>query len=370
MRKILTQQMATEIVKQTTIRLKRNINIMDESGIIIASGNRKRINQAHFGAMEVLRTGKTLIIHEDELHQWIGSLPGINLPIEFQQQIIGVIGITGKPEEIMEFGELVKMITEMMIQQSFVTAQLEWKQRLKEQIFEDMIKETYQLKSIEQRLKLMNLSLHPPFQVSIMEIGANELKKSELLQIVEDAFIPYTVIIGSLTVSQLFILSANLSEAKAKQILSKILQQLRTKGLSPRIGMGSIVEAELHIRHSHSEAMSALSLGSEAQPLITYAEIETKALLNQLDERTKQQFCERVLGNLSDKLIETIEELFSSNLHLGECAKKMYIHRNSLIYRIKKIKELSGYDPQVLNDIITLQLAIWMKEMEKRPNQK
>ncbi|MDQ7863969.1 helix-turn-helix domain-containing protein [Peribacillus frigoritolerans] len=34
----------------------------------------------------------------------------------------------------------------------------------------------------------------------------------------------------------------------------------------------------------------------------------------------------------------------------GECAKRMYIHRNSLIYRLKKIKEITGYNPQVLHD--------------------
>ncbi|WP_078378796.1 CdaR family transcriptional regulator [Sutcliffiella halmapala] len=362
---MLTQHMATEIVKQTTIRLNRNINIMDERGIIIASGNRKRINQAHFGAMEVLKTGKTLIIHENEPQKWGGSLPGINLPIEFQQQIIGVIGITGNPKEIMDFGELVKMITEMMIQQAFVTEQLEWKQRLKDQIFEDLLKDTIHPKTIEQRLELIDIKLKPPFQVSIMEVGANELKKSDLIQLVEDIFTPNEKLIGSLSVNQLFILTSNLSETNTKQKLVKVLQQLRTKGLSPRIGLGSVVKTELHIRHSYNESISALSLGNNEQPLITYTEVETKALLNQLDERTKHLFCERILGNLSDKLIETLEQLYSSNLNLGECAKKMYIHRNSLVYRIKKIKELTGYNPQELNDAITLQIAIWLKEMAR-----
>ncbi|ASS96986.1 hypothetical protein BS1321_25645 [Peribacillus simplex NBRC 15720 = DSM 1321] len=93
--------------------------------------NRERIDQLHFGAMEVLKTGKPLIIHEKDRHQWAGVLPGINLPINFQNVIIGVIGITGDPTELLEFGELVKMITEMMLHQALMAEQLEWKQHLK-----------------------------------------------------------------------------------------------------------------------------------------------------------------------------------------------------------------------------------------------
>lgn len=52
-----------EIVKQTTIRLNRNISIMDDKGTIIASGKAEHINQAHFGAIEVLKTGESFLIN-------------------------------------------------------------------------------------------------------------------------------------------------------------------------------------------------------------------------------------------------------------------------------------------------------------------
>ncbi|KGA99017.1 hypothetical protein AJ85_15805 [Alkalihalobacillus alcalophilus ATCC 27647 = CGMCC 1.3604] len=52
------------------------------------------------------------------------------------------------------------------------------------------------------------------------------------------------------------------------------------------------------------------------------------------------------------------------NLNIGDCAKKMFIHRNSLIYRLKKVKEITGYNPQELSDVIPLQLAIWLREMD------
>lgn len=362
---MLTQEIAKEIVKQTTIRLNRNINIMDDKGTIIASGKAERINQAHFGAIEVLKTGKPLIINEQECHQWDGVLPGINLPIEFQHVIIGVIGITGVPEELMEFGELVKMITEMMIHQAFMTEQLEWKQHLKELVFEDLLKEKIDQQSINQRLSLIGMTLEAPFQVGILEMKADSLKKNDLFQLVENVF-GAKVLISFLNVNRVVILTSSLSETLIKQKINTAINQMKTKGYSLRVGLGSLVESELNIRHSFQEAESALSLGDDRQDLITFTEVETKALLDRLDARTKIQFQERVLGSLSEKLIETLQQYFLSNLNIGECAKRMFIHRNSLIYRIKKIKEITGYNPQDLNDVITLQLAIWINQNKKK----
>ncbi|PLR80411.1 CdaR family transcriptional regulator [Bacillus sp. V33-4] len=363
---MLTQEMAKEIVEQTMIRLNRNINIMDETGTIIASGNPNRINQIHFGALEVLRSGQPLIINDSNLHEWNGAHPGINLPIQFQNLIIGVIGITGDSNEVREFGELVKMITEMMIHQSFIAAQLEWRQRLKEQVFEDLLKDRDNIDTIKQRLNLLGIDIEAPYQVGLVELGINQLKNTEIIQIFEDTFVEKQALIGFSNANRVFILTSNMPETRFMQKLAAASKQLNSKNISVRIGIGSIASDQTCIRHSYQESLNALLLGSNEQMITTYAEIEMKALLVHLDERAKRQFSSRVLGNLSEKLIETIEHFFAANLNIGECATKMYIHRNSLVYRIKKIKELTGYNPQLVSDAITLQLAVWIDRMSEK----
>ncbi|MCH6268017.1 CdaR family transcriptional regulator [Neobacillus citreus] len=362
---MLTQEMAAEIVKQTMIRLNRNINIMDHTGTIIASGDQSRIHQLHSGALEVLRTGKPLFIKEDDPQQWEGSLPGINLPITFQDMIIGVIGITGKPEEIMEFGALVKMITEMMIHQSFIAEQFEWKQRLKEQVFEELLKDQYDVESINQRLNLIEIKLTPSFQIAIIEVSQTPLKKRELLQILENSFDEGSSLVGFLNSSRIFLLTSQLPESK---LIQKLKTVLNSTNLFLKIGIGSTAMDFTQIHHSFQEAQQALLFGGKDQALTTFAEIEPQALLAGLDERAKRQYLNRVIGNLSDKLIETLDYFFKSNQNIGECAKRMYIHRNSLIYRLKKIKEVTGLDPQVLNDAVTLQLAVWLLQMNRKEN--
>ncbi|MBS4174842.1 sugar diacid recognition domain-containing protein [Bacillus sp. FJAT-49736] len=363
---MLTRGIAEEIVKQTTIRLHRNINIMDGRGVIIASGDRKRMDTAHFGAMEVLRTGKPLFIYEKDLHQWEGARPGINLPIEFQKKIIGVIGITGDPDEMEEFSELVKMITEMMIQQSFMIEQLEWKQRLKELVFEDLRKDSSNRESVQQRLHLIGVKLEPPFQVSTVEVNSEKFHPRELVQLLEGGFDPEHTLAGILSTNRLFLLNSYLSEKKVKEKLLTLVDRYHSKGVFVRIGLGSNVDSTSYIGNSYEESISALALGSKDQQFILYSDIESKVLLDQLDPWYKQQFSERIIGSLSDKLMETLEHFFLNDLNLSETAKSLYIHRNSLLYRMKKIKEITGYDPQKFHHATTLQIAIWMDQMLKK----
>ncbi len=56
-----------------------------------------RLHTVHEGAVEVLKSGETLTIYPDQGEAWKGSEPGINLPIVFHENIIGVIGVTGDP---------------------------------------------------------------------------------------------------------------------------------------------------------------------------------------------------------------------------------------------------------------------------------
>ncbi|WP_409304184.1 CdaR family transcriptional regulator [Peribacillus sp. SCS-155] len=363
---MLSPQLARKIVEQTMIRLNRNINIMNEKGIIIASGDSDRINQIHEGALEVVHTGKPLIIYDTEIQNWQGTLPGINLPIRFMDRNIAVIGITGHPDEIMEFGELVKMITEMMIEQSFLTEQIEWKQRLKAQVFDELVKTGYDRESVRQKLNLLEITLIPPYQVALVDLETGNKTEAELLKIFDDIFIHQdSVIIGFLHVNRIFILASRLKEDTFSHHVRLCLAKLKEKDIFARIGLGLSVPEENHIFQSYEAANLALLAGDPEQQLITFPEVETKALITGLDERTKQQFQRRVLGNLSDKFIDTLDQLFKNNQHIGACAKSLFIHRNSLLYRLKRIKEETGYDPLTLNDAITLQLAVWIRQLQK-----
>ncbi|HUC93455.1 MAG TPA: sugar diacid recognition domain-containing protein [Paenibacillus sp.] len=90
----ITRELAQPIVMQIMALLNYNINIMDENGVIVASGDSTRLNQTHEGALKFLKSKKEVILSVKDSARLSGTRPGINLPIEFQGDLAGVVGIT------------------------------------------------------------------------------------------------------------------------------------------------------------------------------------------------------------------------------------------------------------------------------------
>ncbi len=135
----ITHKLAQDIVDKTMNILGRNINIMDENGVIIGSGDKSRLNQFHEGAAQVIKEGKKLEIYSKDINHLVGAKPGINLPIEYNNKIIGVVGITGEPNEVTPFGEVIKMTVEMMLQQEFLLKELQLEKQVQENFVHDLI---------------------------------------------------------------------------------------------------------------------------------------------------------------------------------------------------------------------------------------
>ncbi|MBO8164145.1 MAG: helix-turn-helix domain-containing protein [Brevibacillus sp.] len=361
---MLTREMAQAIVKETMNRLNRNINIMDASGMIIASGDPSRLDERHEGALHVLRTGRPLIISEKEANLWPGSRSGINLPIEFQNNIVGVIGITGRPDDVKEFGGIVKMTTELMIKQAFLATQLEVQQHTKEVIIEELIKPQPDNERIDQRLHLLNLKLSPPFQVLLVELHDRSIQNQVLVRQLEQMIGQKQHLVGFLNVNRLFVLLSGMTGEVVKKKLASIARVLERAGVSFRIGCGTEVCEREKISAAYQEAELALTVGSEGQRIIPYSEIQTKALICAIHDEAKRRYVKRIFPNTSPKLIHTLNVFFACNRNIGEAAKKLDVHRNTLIYRLKKINEETGYDPQRFQDAVSLQLAVWMYEKE------
>jgi carbohydrate diacid regulator len=361
--KMLTHSIAQEIVKETMLRLDRNINIMDDTGTIIASGDPERIDQLHEGALEVIRTGKPLIITRSDEDHWRGALSGINLPIEFQDKVVGVIGITGDQDEVEHIGGLVKMTTEIMIKHSFLASQAEWKQRIKTLIIEELLKADPSWDFIDQRLDLLQISLQPSFHAAIIDIKERSLSDQAVIQKIEGLIPEDLGLAGFLGVNKLFLLLMNHSETKARQRLSSIHQAFQQLGMHLRIGVGIQTDEPRKIAASYHEAELALVV-EQKEDLVFYNEIELKALIFQLNNEFKQNFIHRVFPRINRKWSNTLEVFFQSNLNLKEAADKLYIHKNTLIYRLRKIKEETGYDPQHYTESLYLLIAVWMYEEE------
>ncbi|MFD0682022.1 MULTISPECIES: CdaR family transcriptional regulator [unclassified Paenibacillus] len=365
----LTKDIAESIVRETMHRLHRNINMMDIEGKIIASGDSKRLGERHEGALEAIRTGKPLVIDEANRGHWKGSLCGINVPIVFREQIVGAIGITGQPEEVSEFGEIVKMTTELMLNQRILTSQQEWRNRAKEAILQELVKMDSDFDRVDGHLQMLDLRLKPSYYACILETYQDMAYNEQLVRKIEEIAGEGQALASVGGVHQIILLLYGITEKKAADKRERLKEMLNSSGISFRIGYSLPTRDRTEIPAAFREAEFALQFGEGKNEMMSYAGFEPRAIVMQSDAGSKHRFVERLLGELPEPLIETLDVFFNCSMSIQEAAQSLYVHRNTMIYRLKRIKELTGCDPQVFKDAAALQMAIWI-DWERKHKQK
>ncbi len=359
---MLTKQLADEIVEQTMIRLKHNLNVMDTNGMILSSGDEERIDKIHEGAAHVAKTGEELWITKKNITAWHGTKLGVNMPIHFQQQLVGVIGITGTPEELREIATLVQLTTEMMVHQSLITSRAEWKRKLKELIFEELISGEPLSALVKERLELLEFNTNGPFTTLLIE-SVNFLPSPQrIIEQLEDQFEKNDVLIGHSQLNKLFILLNGMTETALKKKLTKLVPLLQKKA-SIRIGVGYAVNQLDDIHYSYTTAKNALDYSHPTQHLSYFEDVELLVLLKKnASSLETSRFTNRILNGLNSPLQHTLSIYFSNNQSNTKSAEELEVHRHTLTYRLRKIEEITGYDPSSFQDAILLKIALLLDE--------
>ncbi|TQR18289.1 CdaR family transcriptional regulator [Psychrobacillus soli] len=358
---MITKQLANQIVEQTMLRLHRNINVIQTNGMILASGDRLRVDSIHEGAVIVAETRKTLLITDENNHLFPKTKPGINLPIFFQQELVGVIGITGNPKEIEEIATLVQLTTEMMVYQALIASEREWKRKMQEMVFEELMSGQPLQKVIFERINKIGFQNKAPFHTIMIELNPESKSYQTILQGIEQYFHHNSILVGHYQLNEHFILTSGLDEKVFQQKVKQLASILHKYNALP-ISVGQVVHSLDQVHYSYQTARIALEYGHRAQSIIYFEEVELYSLLKKRDSQEVQHFTNRILGTLDEKLHLTLHAYFMCNQQLAVCAETLEIHRHTLTYRLNKIHNLTGYNPTLFQDAIVLQFALWMKD--------
>ncbi|WP_424768164.1 CdaR family transcriptional regulator [Paenibacillus sp. sgz302251] len=361
---MLTRQLAEEIVAQTMHRVNWNINVIDVDGSIIASGDTSRVGEYHQAAGAAIKHNRTLIIRQDQLHKWRGAQVGVNMPVHYNQQVIGAIGITGNPEEVEPFSQLVNMTAELLIRQHYSKLQEEWKQMTCDMIIEALLQEpsTEASDVVNAKLEMIRHSLRPPFQMAIASFthtSHTRIEESVPLK-VRRMLEGSHVLISQSRPQRLLLLFSETTSQGVTCKLDKLAGLLHVETNAYRIGVGTFVSSRSEIRRSFQEAESALSCGSRSQgQVVHFNDIEGQALIQYIPEEHRTRLEEKLLPFWNSKIEETLQCFFDCSFNLASAANRLGIHRNTLIYRLEKVKDTTGYDPACFRDAMILQMVIW-----------
>ncbi|TDQ59797.1 CdaR family transcriptional regulator [Mesocricetibacter intestinalis] len=375
---LLDEKLAQKIVQRTMEIIDCNINIMDAKGKIIASGDISRIGEIHDGALLALSQGRTVDINEAVIHSLHGVRPGINLPLRVEGQVIGVIGLTGEPTSLKEFGKLVCMTAEMMLEQARLFNLLAQDTRLKEELILNLINSESITPNIVEWANRLGVDLSIPRVACIIEIDSARLGveqgREELQNLQQLLKYPERDnLVAVLSLSELVILKPALNSfgrwdadnhiERIRQLLERMNDNIKS---NVRIALGNYFTTENGLFLSYHTARTTLKIGKSRLPkqsIYNYQELILPVLLNQLKNGWQKDELERPLKKLklmdnNGALVKTLLAWFENNMQTIATAKALYVHRNTLEYRLNKISDLTGLDLNSTDDRFLLYMAL------------
>ena len=136
------------------------------------------------------------------------------------------------------------------------------------------------------------------------------------------------------------------------------------------VGIGTPVEGIKDLARSFKEAQVALEVGKvfdTEKSIVSYDHLGIARLIYQLpttlcDMFLREVFKQGSIDSLDQETLFTIQRFFENNLNVSETSRKLFVHRNTLVYRLEKIKRLTGLDLREFDDAIVFKVALMVKK--------
>lgn len=146
-----------------------------------------------------------------------------------------------------------------------------------------------------------------------------------------------------------------------------VLDMLTTEAMSKvHIAYGTIVHEIKEVSRSYKEAKMALDVGKifySEKNIVAYNNLGIGRLIYQLPMSLCRMFIKEIFDgkspdDLDEETLITINKFFENNLNVSETSRQLYIHRNTLVYRLDKLQKSTGLDLRVFEDAITFKIAL------------
>lgn len=136
--------------------------------------------------------------------------------------------------------------------------------------------------------------------------------------------------------------------------------------LNVRVAFGTVVQELKDVSKSYKEAKLALDVGKifyAGHNVVAYSALGIGRLIYQLPINLCRIFIEEIFGNdvpsdLDEETLNTINKFFENNLNVSETSRQLFVHRNTLVYRIEKIQKSTGLDLRNFDDALTFKIAL------------
>lgn len=354
------EPVAQEIVNATAPLVGHTVNIMDTAGKIIASSDHDRVGSFHQGAAEVLERRTAVRIFPADLPRYPGAKEGVNLPIIKNDKLLGVVGILGNPVEVEAAANLLGVYVGIYLDQASAVRRDLLRREMRLVLLGQLLSGTADADKLIEAGHELSLNIRLPIRVIAVRISAKDkLRRIQLLDRTEELLLSVGLIdavhdVYGVSDGMLFLLKQTSLGFKADAFLQQLYNAVKeTLSCEAVVSIGGESVSFPEIAQSRDEALALGAMKDVGCANIEDAKQKSVYLLGCMDAEVLGRFLAPMyqalfdgFGGHIDWVIATIEAYCTAEYSVTKAADALHIHKNTLLYRVKKILSLMGLEEE------------------------
>lgn len=352
----LSKRTAQKIVDTVKDVCGQDINFINTEGIIFASTNEKRIGEFHEIGKKVVDTKEIIEVETDD--SFSGTKKGVNIPFLYKHEIVAAIGISGVPNEIRQYAILAQKITNLLLREQEIDT-LNYGNKTQENAIVRCLVENKALNHdlLSAFLKKKKLSINDNFRTILVKPNSRYNHSNLAMLETEIQKLFGNIPSAMLSIDYPYDYRILLNEKDFISWKSRIdIWAKRYIGiLVAGIGTSESITRQ-HI--SFSKAAIAVKSLSDICNIANYDDLVLELITGAVSTNVSSSYKEKVLSSLVTEDMHILKTYFDNEMSLKATAEALFLHKNTIQYRLNRIEELTGYNLRKFTDAVILYMAI------------
>ena len=223
------------------------------------------------------------------------------------------------------------------------------------------------------RAKELHFATDAPRAVFLVrQLGRTDVATVDVLSgMLPDKLQDFVLSINETDIAVVKQLSSNMADDELEKLAQTMEDTLKTElFIKTVIGIGTVAEHLRELADSYKEAQTAIEVCKvfdSERSILNYENLGIGRLIYQLPTTLCEIFLSEVfkksaIDSLDQETLFTINKFFENNLNVSETSRKLFVHRNTLVYRLEKIKKLTGLDLRQFDHAIVFKVALMVRK--------
>jgi len=237
--------------------------------------------------------------------------------------------------------------------------------------FQNLMLDNLLLIDIHNRAKKLHIEVNAPRMVFLIEDKKERAHDNSSMEVLKGMFSEqcgdYLTSVDEKNIILIKDISEYGSDEELNELAASIVDVMNTEAMiSVRVSYGTKVSELKDVSKSYKEAKLALDVGRifyAEKEIISYSTLGIGRLIYQLPANLCQIFIDEIFKgeegfDIDEETLTTVNKFFENNLNVSETSRQLFVHRNTLVYRLEKLQKATGLDVRTFDDALTFKIAL------------